>query len=108
MIFHLWLSLVVSEEKNFGRLAPSPDGLLSGLYNSSEMAGMLLRLIVPSRDIIVTANVALSKGSSQHGKTRRAAVGFLENSVTITISFESLTYLKMSQSIEFLLPLIVP
>lgn len=48
---------------------------LSGVYTSSEMAGMLLRLTEPTRDTRVTANVALRSGSSQHGNDLLAAVG---------------------------------
>lgn len=43
---------------------------------SSEVVGMLLRLVVPTREIKVTPKVALSRGSSQQGKARRAAVGY--------------------------------
>ena len=38
------------------------------------MADMLHSEVVPLREIIVTANVALSSGSSQHGTVRRACV----------------------------------
>ena len=48
---------------------------LSGLYTSSETAGMLLRLTEFTRDTSVIAYVALSSGSSQHGNPLRAAVG---------------------------------
>ena len=48
---------------------------------SSEIAGMLLRLIVSAREIKVTAKVALRSGSSQHGKARLAAVGYVEEEV---------------------------
>lgn len=48
----------------------------SGLYTSSEIAGMLLRLTEFTRETSVTANVALSSGSSQQGNARRAAVGY--------------------------------
>ena len=38
----------------------------------SDTTGMLLRLTVLVREIIVTENVALSRGSSQQGKALRA------------------------------------
>ena len=45
---------------------------------SSEIAGMLLKLTVSARDIKVMAKVALRSGSSQQGKARLAAVGFMQ------------------------------
>ena len=44
----------------------------------SDTTGMLLRLTVLAREIIVTENVALSRGSSQQGKALRAYVGYVE------------------------------
>ena len=55
---------------------------LSGLYTSSEIAGMLLKLTEFTLETSVTATVALRRGSSQHGNALRAAVGY-ESSVTV-------------------------
>ena len=52
----------------------SASDLASG-SGASDTAGMLLRFTDPTRDTSVTANVALSSGSSQHGNALRAAVG---------------------------------
>ena len=49
---------------------------LSGLYTSSEKAGMLLRLTEFTREMSVMATVALRRGSSQHGNALLAAVGY--------------------------------
>ena len=43
---------------------------------ASERAGMLDRLTVSLRDTSVTEKVALRRGSSQHGRARRASVGY--------------------------------
>ena len=43
---------------------------------ASVTAGMLLRFTDPTRDTSVTANVALSSGSSQHGNAFLAEIGW--------------------------------
>lgn len=77
---------------------------------SSETAGILLRLTVSARDINVTANVALRRGSSQQGKARRAEVGCVLWYVMYGLLKMCLhdPHLKLSGRVEFLLPLIFP
>lgn len=48
----------------------------SGSYSFSDDTGMLLKLTVSAREIMVIANVALSRGSSQQGNARLAAVAW--------------------------------
>lgn len=72
--FH-WPSWVVVDDNRSARGVFSPNNVFT-VYTSSEIAGILLRLTVSARDIMVTEKVALSKGSSQQGNARRAAVGF--------------------------------
>ena len=55
---------------------------LSGLYTSSDIAGILLKLTEFTQETSVTATVALRRGSSQHGNALRAAVGY-DSSVSI-------------------------
>ncbi len=58
---------------------------LSGLYTSSEMAGMLLRLTELTRETRVTAKVALRRGSSQQGNALLAAVGYSRTQISYVI-----------------------
>jgi hypothetical protein len=76
VIFHLSSVVVNSEKRSAKSVLPLPDALLAGVKISSEMAGMLLRLIVSARDMRVMAKVALSRGSSQQGNARRAEIGY--------------------------------
>jgi hypothetical protein len=84
--FHLSLfSTNASSEIHLPRPETEGSNDCAGLCDSSETIGILLRLTVLSREIMVIANVALSKGSSQHGNARRAAVGY--NPIS-TLSFQ--------------------
>lgn len=74
VVFHF--SPVAKPENSFTRSACPVGAFVSDAMISSEMAGILLRLTVSARDTSVTANVAFSRGSSQQGNARRAAVGF--------------------------------
>ncbi len=58
---------------------------LSGLYTSSEMAGMLLRFTELTRETRVTAKVALRRGSSQQGNALLAAVGCSRTHISCVI-----------------------
>ena len=69
---------------------------------SSEIAGILLKLTVSLREIIVIPKVALNKGSSQHGNKRLAAVGCQPVSESMIMNKENRTNLELSQCIVFL------
>ena len=71
-----------------------------GSKEVSEMAGILLRLTVSLREIIVIAKVALRRGSSQHGNARLAAVGCCNQMDDLKAPLK--TYLKLGQCIMFL------
>lgn len=72
--FH-FSSWVDRPEKSSARSAFSDSSLTLGSKTFSEIEGMLLKFTVSLRETMVTAKVALSAGSSQQGKARRAAVG---------------------------------
>ena len=74
--FHLSPSPVVSSENlDESQVTTSVLSLREGVYSSSEIAGMLLKLTVSARDTKVIPKVAFKSGSSQHGNALRAAVG---------------------------------
>lgn len=78
-IFHLleaFWSLIVKAENQSAReetVVPDPE---ADLYSSSEATGIFDRLTVSAREIMLILKVALSRGSSQQGNARLAAVAW--------------------------------
>jgi hypothetical protein len=74
-------------------------------YTCSEMTFMLDRLMVLSREIMVSANVAFSAGSSQQGKARRAAVGYVQSKHDErTVGTQQCTHRQLGQGVVLVRP----
>lgn len=79
-----------------------------GSITFSEIAGMLLKLTVLSREIKVTAKVALRRGSSQEGNALLADVGYFPIQYGSLVDPLKSIHLELSQCIILCISIFLP